>query len=526
VTSEAEAHLVEVPRRASIAMAEDVARQLEQHLLRPDGQEDLIFARYRRSSGRSRDSYILTDLVEPEPGDRAVHGNASFSGDYFLRAAGLAAEQSQGVALLHSHPGGSGWQGLSHDDDDAERGHAVQASILTGLPLVGLTLAGRDKTFSARAWPVVAGEPPRLDGAESVRVVGSRIVVHHNPKLRPEPRPTVRTERTVSAWGTAAQGNLVRLRVAIVGAGSVGAVVGEILARTGFRDVVVIDFDNVEERNLDRLLPATMADAVSKRSKAELLAVTMAAHAADPDAAFTYSRQSIVEPAGWAEAMDCDVIFSCVDRPWPRHVLNLAAYTALIPVVDGGIAVDVCDGRLLGAEWRSHIAAPGRRCLSCIGQFDPADVAVEQAGLLDDPTYIEGLPADHHLRRGENVMAFSAACGSHEVLDLLRAVLGPNKQYDIGATLHHWTIDDNDHDTDGCREDCLYDAEVYRSSSSVPTLSDAGHARARRVREQSGTRPMRGTINATATPPVEVGPPTVTALIRRRVAAWIGGQSG
>lgn len=92
----------------SVAMTGTTNIALLDHLKRADGQEDVCFATYRTSTGTTRQTALIRNVVLPMPGERDVHGNASFTGDYVLRAAGIAARAGEGLVLLHSHPAGAG----------------------------------------------------------------------------------------------------------------------------------------------------------------------------------------------------------------------------------------------------------------------------------------------------------------------------------------------------------------------------------------------------------------------------------
>jgi len=416
----------------SAAIDEALHQQLAKHLLREDGHEDLTFAVYYPSKGATRYTAILHAPIWPEPGERHVHGNASFEANYFERAARTARAAGGGLAFMHSHPF-PGWQGMSRDDYRAEAGHAAAAQAITGIPLVGLTL-GIDGAWSARTWTRVRPKTYEPTWADNVRVVGKALSVTWNPDSVAPYLIGDEINRTVSFWGDKAQADLGRLNIGIIGLGSVGSIVAESLARTGIRHLTLIDFDKIEPHNLDRTAGANKEDATRRRPKVEVAerntkasATAQGFRATSKEASITQSRE------GYLTALDCDVLFSCVDRPWPRRILNHIAYAHLIPVIDGGIIVRHSPaGRFKNANWGVRTSGPGRACLECTGAYDAGVVSTEQQGLLDNPSYMASLPQDSPLRRRENVHAVSMAVASFEIMQLVALVAGLVKMHDVG----------------------------------------------------------------------------------------------
>jgi molybdopterin/thiamine biosynthesis adenylyltransferase len=446
-------------------MTESVNKELFEHLIRQDGQEDLCFAFYCLSTGKTRKTGVIKEIILPESGDRNVHGNVSFNSTYFDKVTSYALANNLGICFIHSHPY-PGWQGMSFDDIKAEEMLAPRVKAVTGLPLIGMTI-GTDNYWSARFWVKEAPNTYERYWCESVRVVGKSLKTYFCDEIIPKSSFGEEFKRTISAWGDSKQQDISRLKIGIIGLGSVGSIVAEALLRTGIKNLSLIDFDLVERKNLDRLLAINRNDI--GKYKVDVIKERLLQTQLISGLNINAIPYSVTEKAGQEAALDCDILFSCVDMPLPRYTLDCLSFANLIPVIDGGIDTNPKKNlsNIDQARWKAHTIGPERICMQCLEQYKPEDAALELSEELDNPNYIKELDKNHFFNRGENVFAFSLSLAGMEIQQFLSLILRPRGIY-YGPKEMDFNTGNIDYDFENdCKNDCIISTDLLAKGDNV-----------------------------------------------------------
>ncbi|WP_264371278.1 ThiF family adenylyltransferase [Protaetiibacter intestinalis] len=274
-----------------------------------------------------------------------------------------------------------------------------------------------------------------------------------------------------------------------MGVGSVGLDIAVRIAATGIERLGVMDIDTVEELNLDRMVGATRADAQARRRKTEVAARLALSAATADNFEVEAHDMSITEHDGLAAALDYDVIFSCVDRPWPRAVLNAIAYADLIPVIDGGIALDSFpNGEMRGGTWRVHTLVPGRPCLQCNGQLRVNELTLDRNGLLDDPSYIERAGLEP-MTGSPNVALLAASVSAGQLAQFVSLVASPAGMGVPGPLRYMLAPHHLEHVDAHSGLFCSYENGVADGDRRLPlTIPTTRRVSARRARPESWRR--------------------------------------
>lgn len=312
--------------RTSLVIPAAHHQKLVAHLFPGDGLEATSLLLCRRV-GRHRQRYLVHDLilVPHSACGRRERDALSWPGEFAEQAVDRAEQGDYSIVALHSHPGS--FYGFSSQDDASDK-----------LLLPALYHATNRPSLSAIMIPSGAVRARVFNGSGPYQPVNHVICAGDDIHVWPVHAAVVARPPVVPvAFTQDMRQTLTRLSACVIGVSGTGSIVVEQLARLGFGEVILIDFDNIEARNLDRILNSTTADADDCKLKVEMFKDVIRRYS--PDCHVRAIPSSIATRDAVLAACEADVLFSCVDTAEGRHIADRLAAACAIPLFDVGVSI-------------------------------------------------------------------------------------------------------------------------------------------------------------------------------------------
>lgn len=357
-------------RESTLVMAGvDHARAMA-HLFPGDGREAAaILVCSRRRSKRLK--FLVREVVFV-PHDACARSNNRLTWPIAALDPWLdqCANGELSLILLHSHPGG--YPEFSSLDDDSDRAlmpylYPFDRADRLDTLWHGTAIMLPDGAIKARLYD----EQTRPYPVDLVAIYGDdlRFCWHAAPSATPP-----------LAFSAAMREELSQLSAAVIGVSGTGSVVAEQLLRMGVGELIVVDDDRVEKKNLNRILNSTAADADAEALKVDVFAAAAARISPMTRVDCVPARVGTLE--GIEAIAEADVIFCCVDSFGGRHIADRLAAAMIQPLFDVGVSIPVYhpDGNMAisNISGRIDYVQPKRSSLADRGVYTPQLLAAEE----------------------------------------------------------------------------------------------------------------------------------------------------
>jgi len=368
--------------------------RLHRHLFPGDQDEHAAVLLCGMAASARSHRLLVREVVCAEDGISYVsstRGYRQLTGEFVTQLIRRSKDEKLVYLAVHNHGGTDNVSFSATDLGSHERGYPTLLS-LTGLPVGAVVLAER-----AAAGDIWLPDGSRHHVSRTVIVGGSPAVLTPAPR-QAGPAIAGLYNRQSLLYGESGQCILGQAKVAIVGAGGVGMLLVQALARLGVGTLVIIDPDRADPTNLPRLPEATRADAMAWLDRdgrppvARALARKLARHKVRiAERIARRANDAVVVEAVVGDVADdhtarlitdCDFIFLAADTMLARDVINQVAYQFLIPTVQVGskVVADPRTGRI--HDIFSAVRTLGNRpgCLRCNGLIDLRRLGEEAVG--------------------------------------------------------------------------------------------------------------------------------------------------
>ena len=320
-------------------------------------------------------------VVPDDEYDIRLATEVQIDGQFQLNCESRARKHGWSIVYCHSHPLTQSIPSFSSQDDKTEVKLASylqerlpdlpHLSLLVGAEAINCRLLGSD---------------------QSVRViqVGRDLTIASGVSTLSDDATTL-YDRQILAFGSDGQSALQAIRVGVVGLGGTGSAVAQQLAYLGVTKYILVDHDNVDITNLNRLIGASIADV----GKTKVSVAHRMISAICPNAEVDSLEIDVVDENYAQLLIQSDIIFCCTDSHASRHLLNSVSYQYYIPCIDMGVVLTPdCKHGKVGISGRVNMLSPGLPCLTCLNALDPDVIRKELLNAEQrnaDPYFSEGV---------------------------------------------------------------------------------------------------------------------------------------
>lgn len=315
--------------RTSMTLNAAQHEQLRQHLFPGDGLEAVALILCGRSSTPSR-LRLVAHEVHLVPHERCRREPTRVTWPTEDLPALLTRAAARGLSLIKVH-GHAALEGFSETDDEADTALAASLDAWAEGPH-GSAIMLQDGRMFGRLF-----EPDRTFARlDRVNRIGDNLDFWDGP--RPKLHVPEHGRRVAQSFGAGTFQTLKALRIAVVGCSGTGSVVIDQLARNGVGELVLIDPDRIELKNLNRIVNSTGQDAANAQLKVDVAAE--AVRALEFGTVVETHAGALDTPTALQAVASCDIVFGCMDSVDGRHLLNRLATFHQLAYFDLGVKLE------------------------------------------------------------------------------------------------------------------------------------------------------------------------------------------
>ena len=237
-----------------------------------------------------------------------------------------------------------------------------------------------------------------------------------------------RFERQERLFGKEGQNRIENAHVAIIGAGGLGSHVIQQLAFLGVGCLSIVDPEDLDETNLNRLIGARWDDPILGTKKVDI--ARRLVNSIDCSIKVNTVHDELMCKEAFSEIKKCNYVFGCLDNDGSRLVLNELCIAFEIPYFD--LASDIITDDSLSYGGRVFVNFDSNGCLYCYDLISVQDASRElySPEAQRDFEKIYGVSKDYLRGTGPSVVSVNGSIASLAVTEFMAMITGlrlPNR---------------------------------------------------------------------------------------------------